>query len=1204
MNKEQKEQDFNLIDAFIALDALDDEDVKGMIHEGKSFGVFSSDLAEAKKFLEEEASEVELEVIDADADAMNHLKSKEDYIGQAIITCRKCLAPTFIDMDKLVPSDDDPEIYNIELECPNCHAEGSGFELIGQAGKVTKQESSETESEESTEAEATEETSDEENNNQAAIDNDQSNNEEATFDNDLEEVEAENTESEDADLEEVEVDDTLDDEEDDDGMETDESEEDEDEEDIPKLGDEYEESFEEDEEDKVPIKEELNKYAAEAWLMNKVISSMNNEDAYFGGWLYIWPDGESREECAYDFGDKESFDELRDSFIRNYRRYHSDGLFEPDDETIAYAQKQDELLGLRPIDILRRNPKPVREALDQKYAADLFSSIIEPENIKTIVVYDVSDDKADPRVVFEGSFEDIPANINPSDFKAFNAADGHFVCNVDLEDTECPTCLDSMLGNFCDEDTDKISIWDVNSCDEVFCGNKKDALDRYGKAAFVSFDAPAVLRVYIDNSGLLSKDELEGEEVTTDLDKLVANVIKANNLSEYKVNNSNTNEYWINECIRSNDDLDIIYEKFVKDLDEDLVREFKEVTGFKDELDKAIEKSGKKVEVVKDNLSEADEEAENDSEDKEKVEADDKSDDEAEAKEIIGDNVMAMQKTSQPVSGAPARDYISQADQAALDKLATAVIDLEKNESIRSFKSRKNLSEAINIFKNNNTPYSIRRSKTEGFRYDLITEAFFEDEKEVVEPDEIVTAAEVEEIPTETPDSTDLTPANMTDAERDVLNRISDVSRTIADAIKEYYDIDADPRLIVADIIQDLRLISGAVRVEDLEDTPINRVTAQMYDSYNNFYAAVDELVSELTGESVHTTPEQKFTQALQALNSPAFGREAIFKGIGSQKFLTAVQNGSIPYIDANEVPRLHEALQDKQGFGVCPACGCDPCECKKECVTEAKEDDVEDSAEEDVESVTQLAITGREEALDVLEDNLDIEVTDDSTLVVSGKDASDDAAKVEVEITDDEKEILDTELDANAAADAALEQTDVSDDVELELVDDKSEEASDEELEEDYQYKVVIKGSDDAITTGSSAECYAWVAEHESDGNDYEVTNCSECVEALEVDFDTDEFDADVNEYFNEAYEDTVVYTTVSGSVDDKGVVILEGVINNGDTDSSITFTLTPKETIHAQLSEGHNLNQIARDTAYVVTNNLSEEKFEFNFSKENIAE
>lgn len=96
-------------------------------------------------------------------------------------------------------------------------------------------------------------------------------------------------------------------------------------------------------------------YGVLAWGLNEIISHMNDEEAYFGSWLYIWPDGESKTDCMSDFGDKESYKELEESFIRKYKAYHEDGLcvYPGDEHIIKLAHQWDKKLGLSEIDIIR-----------------------------------------------------------------------------------------------------------------------------------------------------------------------------------------------------------------------------------------------------------------------------------------------------------------------------------------------------------------------------------------------------------------------------------------------------------------------------------------------------------------------------------------------------------------------------------------------------------------------------------------------------------------------------------------------------------------------------------------------------------------------------------------------------------------------------------------------------------------------------------
>lgn len=102
---------------------------------------------------------------------------------------------------------------------------------------------------------------------------------------------------------------------------------------------------------KEEISEEVKLRRKNARLMNKVISSMTNENAYYGGWCYSWVDEGDVNDGYYD--EKEDYKDLKDSFKRIYKRYHKDGLYNPDEETIKFAYEWDKKLRLNPIEIVR-----------------------------------------------------------------------------------------------------------------------------------------------------------------------------------------------------------------------------------------------------------------------------------------------------------------------------------------------------------------------------------------------------------------------------------------------------------------------------------------------------------------------------------------------------------------------------------------------------------------------------------------------------------------------------------------------------------------------------------------------------------------------------------------------------------------------------------------------------------------------------------
>lgn len=156
-------------------------------------------------------------------------------------------------------------------------------------------------------------------------------------------------------------------------------------------------------------------YGVLAWKLNDIISSMNHEGAYYdSGWLYLWPDGESQEDCMVDFNDKEAYDELKELFEKVYKRYHKDGLYTNDQSIVDYAHKIDAKLGLEPIqnlgkisdkhigddpydESLKESKEQVNEVLDDEEIDDDFFT-----NDDMIDIEDVDDDMK----VGEMSFDD------------------------------------------------------------------------------------------------------------------------------------------------------------------------------------------------------------------------------------------------------------------------------------------------------------------------------------------------------------------------------------------------------------------------------------------------------------------------------------------------------------------------------------------------------------------------------------------------------------------------------------------------------------------------------------------------------------------------------------------------------------------------------------------------------------------------------
>lgn len=252
----------NVLDAFLALKDIDDDEVIGMVrnvkkvNEGVDISLVTStnaELDDAREFIKNDKpkdEDVEIEVIDANADAIDHVKNNKDYIGQVILCCNRCHSNKFIDMTDLVPSEEDPNLYNVEEECPFCKESGFGYRVVGQVGKV--QTPVENNIEPSVEGEDEDEVAFNTEDNGGVDD-------EASFDNDVatedensdENSEAEATESEDTDEEvtEEDIDNDEDDEEEKPFDETSAHEDDDEDDDKSKLGEEFVPEYKLDEEE-------------------------------------------------------------------------------------------------------------------------------------------------------------------------------------------------------------------------------------------------------------------------------------------------------------------------------------------------------------------------------------------------------------------------------------------------------------------------------------------------------------------------------------------------------------------------------------------------------------------------------------------------------------------------------------------------------------------------------------------------------------------------------------------------------------------------------------------------------------------------------------------------------------------------------------------------------------------------------------------
>lgn len=1366
----------NVLDAFLALKDIDDEEVIGMVKnvkkvdEGVNISLVTStnaELDDAREFIKNDKpkdEDVEIEVIDANADAIDHVKNNRDYIGQIILCCNRCHSNKFIDMTDLVPSEEDPNLYNVDEECPFCKEDGFGYRVVGQVGKV--QTPIENNVETPVEDEDRVSFNTEDNN---SVDD------EVGFDNDVATEDNEDNENATANEEDVEVAENEDDEEES-FDETTAHEDEDDDDDKSKLGEEFVPEYKLDEEEVSNafksvggLKEEAstNDYAAEAWLMNQVISSMNNEEAYYDSWLYIWPDGETRKECEYDFGNKEDFEELKEVFIDTYKLYHSDGLYDATEEVLAYAHKWDKLLDLAPIENFvvedlednenddnedgaeqpNEQPETEIENSDGVKVSNLLNIFIEPENLKNIEIDgDVYDE-----------FDEIPQTILNKKVKGFNSKDSSLTIYA-VHEEDVPEVSDEiihvidLLNLFDNEDEKfkKLVIEDAESSEEIFRGNKVGAIDACADCVVTHLEKPEALVISLveddddtegeDEEGGTAGDVGDKEPTKGDVDEtLFEEICRENNLHSYKVNRVGSEEYWLNEDLINEDDLQTVYEKYCRG--KNCAQRFKEQfsqyefidsteyklnaalkklneSGFTaSEFDK-LKKLAKKLDLgdslmsIQDfakehgcsNMSEIIGAMEIElakkqySEHPEQFPADDKSDGEQHL--LKQDHEKGGAYVS--VDGGKNWEECSEEEfNELLNSGGYKVVEEDNDENIsnkepsegidencKSFKTRKELKEAIKECENNNRPYIVRRSTKDGYRFDLLIEEkptiddLIADENEAIEGydaaisnlansdlevadrfaaiarlqeikgDEIEHIAELQELgdrlcnaeaechchednksddiksiddasvvieeeknknswlaslPTEDPenifeelddgddDEVAVEPGEIIDAPRDtddaaggdvvsnnlseeeinVLGKVSRIANDICEAIKNYYDIEVTPALVVADILQDLKLISGAIDISELGDTPINNLTKQMFQNYEDSYRLIDAIMTALTGESFTTLPEDKLRNAINSLDGPQFSKENIERLIRSPKFVEAVEQGMIPYIPNGMNHELIESM--KQKVNEDNNNGDDEIEDKLDIYDDDKV--LYDVVASHVIDLIGNPVILHYEDLSIYTDNIVSAATEIEPAEYEEREVEWDY-EVEWDVDDDLLPFIETHYDIDKFNKGDLDKFDEKDFIKY-LSDKYREEAQDdaqmnwEEAEPDYSGHI-----------------------DEANGVD-------------EVEVDVDQFDNFINEYFNENYDSdttTLLYHTIAGTVSDKGKIVLEGVVKGAEKgrgcEKHIVFTLTPKNNINEKLESNNNNDDVDVDTMgalglvdYKVENDLSEETWDFKF-------
>ena len=485
------ESEFSKFDAFAALNDLDQsENLYKFRHASRnrrrlkesSLSINNKqDLDKAEEIRNESTEkEPELEIIDANADNLDHILNKQNYVGQVICKCNKCQALRFVDIDKLEQDANNDNIYTIEEnnQCPNCHSDDVEYTLIGQVGEV-KQEEPEIEIEndeasDNSEQVTSEEVPETEDSEDVKIQNDEKVSEEPTFEND--EPKEESTE---------EI-----------PEETNETSEEESEE-------ESEEAYEEPKEqayDETDVKDDTNDIE-----VPKAGDEYDEDDVAEDDTSPFETDEEEKEET-------------------------NESMEEDVEEESELPEEESEL------------PEESEEDIEEEELpeittiSNLLDQIVDEDKLQDIHVIDNGEE------VFKGSYEELQNRFKQLPIVAFSTGKDlddqtSLILNVSAERESNSYKVEDILNLLKDHKHNKIILTmnndEENSQELDFDQVQEEASDY----KLISMEVPQTIYFYVG-------EEAEGnEEEKSDEDELIESILKQNNLSKNNVNKPGCNEY-------------------------------------------------------------------------------------------------------------------------------------------------------------------------------------------------------------------------------------------------------------------------------------------------------------------------------------------------------------------------------------------------------------------------------------------------------------------------------------------------------------------------------------------------------------------------------------------------------------------------------------------------------------------------------------
>ena len=134
---------------------------------------------------------------------------------------------------------------------------------------------------------------------------------------------------------------------------------------------------------------------------------------------------------------------------------------------------------------------------------DFFDDCSDTSAINRVIVYALDDEEP----VYDGEYYDLPESILEAPFLEFGTT-GKLIVNVTDEGSSAYyDTLDDFLG---DANVDDVQVWDADSEDIAYDGDKDSVEDELGQRSFLSFDAPEYITINLDcDKSELDLDELE-----------------------------------------------------------------------------------------------------------------------------------------------------------------------------------------------------------------------------------------------------------------------------------------------------------------------------------------------------------------------------------------------------------------------------------------------------------------------------------------------------------------------------------------------------------------------------------------------------------------------------------------------------------------------------------------------------------------------